>query len=615
MITGASPRFGLLLKRHRAAAGLTQLELSEQAHLSVDAVSALERGVNQWPHRDTVALLADALALKEDERAALSAAARPPNRRAPQSAHPCNLPLALTSFIGREQELATVRQLLRETRLLTLTGAGGCGKTRLALQVADALPAGYPDGVWLLELASLTSPELVPRAVTTVLGLPAHTGRLHLATLIDFLRPKQLMLVLDNCEHLVGACAELATALLQACGGLRILATSREGLEAPGETTYLVPSLAVPDPWQMVPPEVLLGYAAVRLFVERARARRIDFAITPWNAAAVVRICRRLDGIPLAIELAAARIDSMPVDGIAVRLDDCFQLLTGGPRTALPRQKTLRATLDWSYGLLSPPEQTLLSALSVFAGGWTLDAAEAVGGGDGAEARAVLDCLAGLVRKSLVLIEERPDRRAGEARYRLLDTVRQYGQERLAAAGGTEGPCDRHLGWYLALAEKAELGLTGSEQVVWLDRLESEHDNLRAALGWARESGQVALDMRLAGALGRFWWMHGHLSEGRRWLEGLVAQPGNDETEPTAPAAVVVFWAGVLAASQGDYGHAMAFYQDSLALFRAIGDTRQSAECLYHLGATAQHQGAYGQAACFVEESLAMRRAMGDTAG
>jgi predicted ATPase len=622
MITGASPPFGPMLRRCRASAGLTQQELSERARLSVDAVSALERSVNQRPHKVTVARLADALALNDDERAALIAAARPPDSHAslpadavPQPVNPNNLPLALTSFIGREQELATVRQLLRETRLLTLTGAGGCGKTRLALQAAGALPTGYPDGILLVELASLTSPELVPYAVTTVLGLPEHTGRPHLVTLVDFLRSKQLMLILDNCEHLVGACAELASALLQACGGLRILATSREGLEVPGETTYLVPSLAVPDPQQMLTAERLLDFSALRLFEERAHARRIDFAITEVNAAAIARICRRLDGIPLAIELAAARIDSMPVDTIAARLDDCFQLLTGGPRTALPRQKTLRAALDWSYGLLGPPERILLSELSVFAGGWTLEAAEAVGGGDGVETRAVLDLLTDLVRKSLVLLEERPDQGAGEARYRLLDIVRQYGQERLAATGGTGGLRDRHLGWCLALAEDAEPELAGSEQVAWLDRLEREHDNLRAALNWAQASGQVALGMRLAKALGRFWWMHGHLSEGRGRLEGFIALPGNDKTLPTEILAAAVKWAGVLAACQGDYERAVAFYQDSLALFQAMGDSRQSAECLYNLGVVAQHQGAYGQAVRFTEESLVIRRAVGDTAG
>ena len=623
MTAGATVSFGVLLKRHRAAAGLTQEALAERARLSVHAVSALERGVNQWPHADTVALLTAALALSEDERAAFTAAARPPVRQvplpavtAPPPVHPSNLPLALTSFIGREQDLTAVQQLLGEARLLTLTGAGGCGKTRLALEVAGAVLADYPDGAWLVELASLSSPELVPQTLMTMLDVPEHAGRPHLATLVDFLQPKQLLLVLDNCEHLVGACAEVVTALLQGCGSLHIIATSRERLEVPGETTYLVPSLAMPEPWQLLPPEALVRYAAIRLCVERARARRSDFVITTRNAAPVMRICHRLDGIPLAIELAAARVDSMPVESIATRLDDCFQLLIGGPRTALPRQKTLRATLDWSYGLLSEPEQTLLAQLSVFAGGWTLEAAEAVGADDRVDARAVDDLLAGLVRKSLVLLQERQDGPPhSAARYRLLDAVRQYGQERLAAAGGTEELRARHLSWYLSLAEAAVPELTGSEQGAWLDRLESEHDNLRAALGRARASGQIALGMRLARALGRFWWMRGHLSEGRGWLEGYVAQAGSDATVPRALTATVIYWAGVLAGSQGDYQHAVSFYQDSLSFFQAMGDRGRSADCLYNLGVVAQHQGENGRAVRLLHESLVLRRHLGDTAG
>jgi non-specific serine/threonine protein kinase len=343
--------------------------------MSAPTISALERGVNQLPHRDTIERLAAALALAGAERVSFEHAARQVGTHAQRAeaagtgSPRTNVPCALTSFIGREQELATVQQLLQETRLLTLIGPGGCGKTRLALEVAGTLLTQHRDGIWLVELAALTSPELVPQAVTTLLGLPEHPERTNLVTLIDYLRPKQLLLVLDNCEHLVGACAELVTAVLRGCGEVHIMATSREGLEVAGETTYLVPSLAVPDPWHLLPPEILLGYGAVRLFVERARARRVDFAITTRNAAAVTRICHRLDGIPLAIELAAARIDSLPVDDIAARLDNCFHVLTGGPRTAVPRQKTLRATLDWSYGLLSGPEQIVLAQLSVFAGG------------------------------------------------------------------------------------------------------------------------------------------------------------------------------------------------------------------------------------------------------
>ncbi len=629
MIAGDAPPFGVLLKRHRTAAGLTQEELAELAHLSAYAVSALERGVNQWPHGDTVALLTEALALTKDQQAVFAGAARPPTRRLqtppgapPPPAHRGNLALALTSFIGREREQATVRQLLRKTRLLTLTGPGGCGKTRLALQVAGALREEYPDGVWLVELASLISPELVPQAVTAALGIAEEAGRSITSALTDFLASRRLLLVLDNCEHLVSACAVLASNVLRGCPHVRVLATSREGLEVAGETLYLVPSLEGPDPRQMLSTEDMLDFPAVRLFVERACARRVDFALTARNAGAVTQVCRRLDGIPLAIELAAARIDTLPMEAIASRLDDCFRLLTGGPRMALPHQKTLLATLDWSYELLSTQEQLLLTRLSVFAGGWTLEAAEAVCaappnpfpspasiGENEVGAWDLLDCHSGLVHKSLVEMEKWD----GSTRYRLLETVRQYGREK--SAGELTTMREQHLAWYLALAERAAPLLRGAEQAVWLARLEREHDNLRAALHWARESGRLVPAMRLAGALGRFWWMSGRLSEGRGWLEGLPAQAGSAEVVSAAVRARVVTWAGVLAGSQGDYEQAAALHRASLALYQAMGDTGGSAESLHNLGVVAQHQGEYGRATSFIEESLALRRDLDDHAG
>jgi len=446
MATYPLPSVSMLVRRYRRAAGLTQEELAERAQVSAPTISALERGISQLPHPDTLDRLAEALQLSAEERTALYDArhrhltqsadaqqAEEPGMRRPLASLTNVLP-ALTSFIGRAREQDTVRQLLRETCLLTLTGAGGCGKTRLALQVAGLLRADYPDGVWLVELASLTSPELVSQAAATALGVPEQPGRPAQDALTNFLATKRLLLVLDNCEHLIGACAGLATVLLQNCSHLRILATSREGLEVAGETIYLVPSLEVPNPWQVLPPEELLEFAAVRLFVERARARRNDFALSSHNVAATVQICHRLDGIPLAIELAAACIDTLPVEGIASRLGDRFRLLTGGPRVALPRQKTLRATLDWSFALLSTQEQILLPRLAVFAGGWTLEAAEAIGAVDGVTAPEVLNLLAGLVRKSLVLLEERQVQGSTRTRYRLLDTVRQYGQELLLSS-------------------------------------------------------------------------------------------------------------------------------------------------------------------------------------
>ena len=537
MATDSAVSVGRLVRQYRRAAGLTQEALAERAQVSAPTISALERGVSQLPHPDTLDRLADALQLSPEERTALHDIRR---QHLAQSAVPAteeaaerprtvssNLPPALTSFIGRVREQDTLRQLLQETRLLTLTGAGGCGKTRLALQVAGGLLERYPDGVWLVELATVTSPELVAVAVATALGIKEDPGRTILATLIDFLASRQFLLILDNCEHLVDACATLASTLLQTCSQVRILATSREGLDVAGETIYLVPSLEVPDTWQVLPLEELLGYAAVRLFVERARARRVDFALSPRNAADVVKICHRLDGIPLAIELAAARIDTLPVEGIAARLDDCFRLLTGGPRMTLPRQKTLRATLDWSFSLLSAEEQIFLPRLSVFAGGWTLEVAEAVATGEGVEAQEVLDLLASLVRKSLVLLEDRTARGSSAARYRLLDTVRQYGQEQLVASSTATLVRGRFRDWCLALAQQAEAGIEGPDQLIWLIQIETELDNLRSLLvQGVNDAAMTGVALRLVTALRFFWALATRVDEGRWWLEALLAAGG-----------------------------------------------------------------------------------------
>jgi non-specific serine/threonine protein kinase len=394
-------------------------------------------------------------------------------------------------------------------RLVTLTGAGGCGKTRLALQVARAVLDHYPDGAWLVELAPLSDPGLVPRAVASVLGVSESPDRPLVTALAEFLGTKSLLLILDNCEHLVAACAELAEALLRHCPNLRILATSREVLAAAGEATWRVPSLQAPSVESAAAPGAMAGlrpgprapqlleFEAIRLFVERAAAMGAGFGVTEENALAVAEVCRRLDGIPLAIELAAARVKVFAVEQIAAGLDDCLRLLASGQRTAVPRQQTLRATVDWSYGLLSEPERALLRRLAVFAGGWTFEAAEAVCVGEGIAAHAVLDLLAMLVDKSLVQAEERQ----GTVRYRLLETIRQYAREKLEEAGEAERTQDRHLAYFLDLAEEGDPKLRGPEQRVWLDRLDVEHDNLRAALHWSLTAGAGESALRLCGAL------------------------------------------------------------------------------------------------------------------
>jgi non-specific serine/threonine protein kinase len=607
-----------MLRRYRLAAGLTQEALAERAGLGVRSIQALERGANQ-PQRDTAERLATALDLDAAARARFLAAATPvPRHRSdavpdatvltlvpPPPAPRSNLPVQLTSFVGRTAEIATLIGLLAHARLLTLTGSGGVGKTRLALAVAGELADQYPGGVWLVELAALAEPALVPAEIAQTLGVREELGRPLIATLTDYLREKRLLLVLDNCEHLMAACAALAGALLRACPQLHILATSREALEVAGEQHYRVPSLPVPDLAQLPPPERLPELAAVTLFLDRARERRPDFALTPQNARAVAQVCARLDGIPLAIELAAARVGSLAVEGIAARLDDRFRLLTGGARDALPRQRTLRATLDWSYDLLSETEQLLLDRLSVFAGGCTLAAAAAVCSGEGVEDWEILDLLDRLVNKSLV----QPDEAEGEVRYRLLESVRQYGLERLAAAGTATAVRDRHLAWYLALAEEAEPQLTGPEQVAWLRHLETEHDNLRAALRLAMERGRASPALHVAGALWRFWSARGHLSEGRHWLELALAVPRDSQDPEEAGArCLALHGATMLAMEQADLPHATALAAQTVAQARAAADPRHLARAFDAQGQLARLQGDHAQAITFHEEAMAMAR-------
>jgi predicted ATPase/DNA-binding SARP family transcriptional activator len=542
---------------------------------------------------------------------------------------PNNLPLPLTSFIGREDQMAEIEQWLAAYRLVTLTGSGGCGKTRLALEVATLVLEAYPAGAWFIELASLADPALVPQTVATALGVRESPGHPLTETLGEYLRPRQVLLVLDNCEHLLGACARLAEALLRRCPKLRILTTSREALASAGEMAYRVPSLSLPlsvesgtlsveRPTLAAPsdlstpnpqPPTLMQYEAVRLFLERATAARPAFRLTEANAPVVAEVCRRLDGLPLAIELAAARVKVLSVEQIAARMEDLFRLLTGGRRAALPHQQTLRATLDWSYALLSEPERTLLGRLSVFAGGWTLGAAEAVGAEESVEGWEVLDLLTSLVDKSLAVYDDQ----SGEGRYRLLETVRQYARDRLLEAGEVEAVRSRHLGFFLRMAEETEPELYGPEQAAWLERLGREHDNLRAALVWSGAQGQEEAGLRLCGALGRFWEVRGYLGEGREHLAGLLALPGAEGR--TSARAKALFWAGLLAWAQGEYGAARALTEESLAIRRELGNKQDIAWSLHYLGHVVHHQREYGAARVPLEESLAISRDIGFTLG
>jgi non-specific serine/threonine protein kinase len=540
-----------------------------------------------------------------------------------------NLPLQPTSFIGREQVMAQIKQLLATTQLLTLTGVGGTGKTRLALQIAAPKgfqnPSGlaFPDGVWFIELAPLADPSLVPQTVASVLGVREEQGRPITATLVDWLRAKSLLLLLDNCEHLIDACAQFADTMLHACPDVKILATSREALGIAGEQTFQVPSLQLPTPNSQLPTAELAQLESVQLFVERAQAVQSHFQLTEANAAAVVQICQRLDGIPLALELAAARVKALSVEQIAARLDDRFRLLTGGSRTAVPRQQTLRAAIDWSYSLLTAPECTLLLRLSVFAGGWTLEAAEAVCSRQSSVTSSqphlttddwllatdeVLDLLTQLVNKSLVITEEFE----GQTRYRMLETVRQYAREKLLASGESEPVRERHLTFFVQFAEAAESKLEGPEQAIWFNRLEVEYDNIRAALDWALHSSDAVAGLRLAAALWSFWFSRGPVSEGRERLTAALAHVGAEaQTVARARGLIAV---GRLAFRQGDLALARSYSEEGLSISRDVGDRRGMALSLRLLGNMFRMHGDYATAQAHLEESLSIGRTLGDKA-
>jgi predicted ATPase/DNA-binding CsgD family transcriptional regulator len=520
-------------------------------------------------------------------------------------------PHGLTSFVGRERELSELARLLGDgTRLLTLTGPGGSGKTRLASAVALEVVENFEDGVWWADLAPLSDPDLVPQAVARVLNVPEIPGRSLTDAIADDLRDLEILIVLDNCEHLVASCALLAETLLRACPSLSILATSREELGIAGEWNFPVSPLSLPDRERVGTSENLAEYGAIKLFVDRARAVSPGFGLTEANAYAVAKLCRRLDGIPLAIELAAARVRVLSVEQISSRLDGSFDLLAGDNRAALPRQKTLGAAMDWSHDLLSEREKILFRRLSVFAGGFTLDAAEGVCAGEDIEREEILDLLSNLVAKSLVMVAERE----GAARYRLLELVKQYGRQKLEVSKEAERVQEQHARYYLALAEAAEPEL--EEQEAWLLRLEAEHANFRAALSWALDSpeelpeGRAELGLGLAASLaqGRFWNAYGP-SEGDRWLRKGLAW---SRESPTALRAKALSHAGFLAIWQGDYQRSAALLEEGMALFRELGDKPGVATSIFHLGNMALHAGDHGRGRTLAREAEALRWELSD---
>lgn len=521
----------------------------------------------------------------------------------PSPSYPNNLPLQVNRFIGREREITAVKKLLVTTRLLTLTGAGGSGKTRLALQAATDLMEEFADGAWWVELAALSDPLLVPQTVASVVDVPEHAGRTVTEALADALRSKHVLLVLDNCEHLLAACVPLIETLLHTCSQTHILVTSREALMITGETTWLVLPLRVPDTYQPPPIEELLTYEAVQLFVERARSILPSFTLTSENASAVVQICRRLDGMPLAIELAAARIRALSLEQIVARLDHTYRLLTGGSRSALPRQQTLRAAMDWSYDLLSAQEQACFRRLSVFAGSFSLEAAEAICAAEPGEAYDVLDVLSSLIDKSLALMEQHGD----VARYRLLEPIRQYGQDKLQEFAEAATVRRTHRDWYARLAAQAESETLEAQQESWFERLETEHDNLRGAIGWSLEQQEAETAAQIGSAIWRFWHLRGYVSEGRSVLERALA----GFSEQNAVRAKALNVAAILASFQDEYSTARTLAEESLALSRELAERKQTGYALYILGRLARLEGNYTGAVAFFEESLSLFRELG----
>jgi Predicted ATPase len=520
---------------------------------------------------------------------------------------PNNLPTQLTSFIGRENEIAEVKQELESHRLVTLTGSGGTGKTRLSLQVAADLLDHFDHGVWFVELAPLTDPQLIPQTILSVIGISEQQGKTPLELLQDYLHEKKILMVLDNCEHLIEASARVVNALLNAAPHLRVMASSREALGVKGEASYPVPSLSLPDIKHLPLIEQLSQYEAVRLFIDRALLVAPHFVVDKDNAPHIAQICHRLDGIPLAIELAAARVKMLSVEQISKRLDDRFRLLTGGARTSMPRQQTLRALIDWSYDLLSKNERLLLCRLSVFAGGWALEAAEEICAGDGIESYEILDLLSQLVNKSLVVVQ---DSQSGETRYRMLETLRQYTREKLLEVGDGEMIRDRHLAYFVKLAVQAEPELHYSNQVFWLNKLDDEIDNFRMGIEWAL-GNDVEAGLRIAAIPWRFWLGRGYFQEVGTWLQSLLEQ--HKTTDALHAQALAIHSSCIF--RQGNFPEAVRLAKQSLEIARTVSDPRTEALSLAFLGVTMAIQGNMAEGGPLLEQALAIYRSLGDKIG
>jgi non-specific serine/threonine protein kinase len=626
--------FGYWIRRQRKALDLTQQALADRVGCSLAAIKKIE-GDERRPSRQIAERLADILGVPAGQREIFLEVARgirpvdqlllarepvSPKPFETSKTFPHNLPMQLTSFIGRERELDEVKQRLLSTRLLTLTGPGGTGKTRLALHLAADLLAvkQFSNGVWLVELAPLADPMLVAQTIASTLGVREQPGRTLLDALTDYVRAKSMLLILDNCEHLIQSCAQLADSLLRAAPRLKILATSREALGITGESIYRVPSLPLPDPRQLHDLDALEQNDCVHLFVDRAMAAYPSFRLKEKNASAIADICQRLDGIPLAIELASARTKVFPPEEIASRLDDRFRLLTGGSRTALERHQTLFALIEWSHNLLSEAERVLLRRLSVFAGGWMFEAAQAMcSDGLGND---VLDLLTHLVDKSLVAVEEEKE----EARYRLPETIRQYARDKLFESGEAEQVRDRHLAFFLQFAETAEPKLRSAEQLEWLERVETEHDNIRTALAWSLESGKSDHALQLAGTLYYFWVLRGNFSEMYKWLNDALAFVEREQSKKVAAGkytpthvemahrAKALYGATLSQFGTMDLKRARTMVEESLRLWRALGDKWWTAVALELAALIASVGTEYEMALGYLEEGMSLARQIED---
>ena len=650
--------FGDLLKYLRKRAQLTQRELAIAVGYSEGQISRLEKNQRPPDLTTVAALFVPALGLEEESETVarlvhLAATAHGEKLQAPESlaisriqtateivesieSVPSNLPIQLTTFIGRQEEIAEITALLsskNRTRLVTLTGPGGIGKTRLALQTAIGLAHIYPDGIWFIDLAPLSSPELVLPTVASFLSVAEATDQSVEETLIAYLRPKQILIVIDNCEHLILATAQLAEKILRSCADVQLLATSRELLHIPGEVNFRVPPLSLPQD-QDGTSQTVMGHEAVQLFVERARSIQPSVALSDANASIIARICRQLDGMPLAIELAAARTGLLSLNQIESRLKDRLQLLSGG-YTTLPRHQTLRATIEWSHDLLSEAEKILFRRLSVLSGGWTLEAAESVcmdhptpassptplGKGEGSSSLPekegswigtdALDLLAGLVNKSLVVVERGVD---GEVRYRMLETIREYAGEQLRAADERERLRTRHFDYFHQIAQQGEPRLFAPKSSI--DWAEAELDNLRAALTWAIEKdvNGISSEERTGRALEMMfhvwplWYNRGYLMEGNEWLNQLLSV----HTTPTPARARALLIAGDLAGFRGDYDTRVACVQESLLIAQKLGDKKRIADGLMQMGLVERDYDRYAEAIRFFLESLKLFQALNE---